>query len=98
MWQLSKEGYSPDDCREFDFAHVDFWDWVEKKRSEEKAVTQKKAPKGKNMTWGPKYASDAEIVALYYSEDGRRNDVTIDPIADAIHDEDILLILDDMAG
>jgi hypothetical protein len=65
------EGFSPEDCLDFDFSVVDFWEWIEARQAERKPVPESSADrlpnKGKGWTWGPRYDSMNEIFELFTS-------------------------------
>lgn len=66
-WKLPQQGYTETECKAFDLLHLEFSDWLEGKRNEVDWVTPSKAHEGKVQR--PRYATDADILDLYYARD-----------------------------
>jgi hypothetical protein len=64
LLNLSGEGYSPEQCLDYDFAVGDYWDWLKAKQDEQKPVReQRELPRG--YAWGPKYDTMEQIFDLF---------------------------------
>ena len=96
VWNLSNLGYDPNQCRDFDFAVIDFNDWYEQK-AEERVIARVtgRQPKDKEH-WAPKYKTVESILALYHAEHGYMENVS--PEVAAATNAAIRDILDDAFG
>lgn len=88
-WNLPEQGYTETECKQFDEAVVEFWDWFQNKKEE--TVLRKPSRRNEGKVPHPRYASEAEILAEYYRSGG-----PTDPIAASITDDDIRDLLDAM--
>jgi hypothetical protein len=88
---LPGDGYEPDQCLDFDFAVMDWWDRFDAYRREQKLVTPPKT--NRHQIAVPKYDSDAEILQAHYGLGGPGAQ-TVDPVVAAMTDDDLAELLD----
>lgn len=89
IWELSRHRFSSIQCRDFDFAVVDFWDWYQERQHEQIEVREPKHRKG--YVQAPKYTRVQDILDLYYRE---RGTVSLDPIVASMTDEALASLID----
>ncbi|MGI8486027.1 MAG: hypothetical protein ACR2OU_17425, partial [Thermomicrobiales bacterium] len=88
------EGYTPTQCRDFDVAHLDFWDWFESMQNEQVQVHESTQPKLKpKHVWAPKYRFNEDIFPLYYGSRSHRD--VLDPVVAAITHDEMDQLMDD---
>lgn len=85
---MTDEGFSYEECFDFDRGCLRFEEWEESRANERKPVRMSKSdqlPRGNGWTWGAKYETKQEIWAAYNSEpDGIDPDVEVADIGETM--------------
>lgn len=99
LWSLPKLGYSPQQCLDFDFALVDFWEWYKSKSEEQVQRRQRPSDKLKDgYTWVRKYETVDEVLKLYYAEHREKGPHYQDPAVAAMTESAIRDLADEIMG